>query len=121
LAVLRSREFTQGFILDQDVMPDLFAGRWDIASKRWKGTESEWPTPAEAVKYFDRAVRNIMRDTKTGLVTVQIERRDPVKAALWANELVARLNAEMRARAIASTNASVGYLEKELSSTAAVE
>ncbi len=56
---------------------------------------------------------SISRDRKTGLITVQIDWRDAVKAARWGQyEIVARLNAEMRSRAIQSTNASVGYLEK---------
>jgi LPS O-antigen subunit length determinant protein (WzzB/FepE family) len=52
---------------------------------------------------------------------VTIEWRDPVQAADWANTLVARLNAEMRSRAIANTTASVGFLEAELKTTPTVE
>jgi LPS O-antigen subunit length determinant protein (WzzB/FepE family) len=51
---------------------------------------------------------------------LQVEWTDREQAALWANELVRRLNAEMRQRALAKADASVGYLEKELSGTTAV-
>ncbi len=121
LAVLRSREFTEAFIHDAQLMPELFHARWDAANRRWKGEEKNWPTLAQAFKFFDKQVRAIGRDKATGLVTIDIKWRDGTLAAAWANDLVKRLNAEMRARATASTNASVGYLEKELAATSAVE
>ncbi len=66
-------------------------------------------------------MRSVSKDKQTGLITLAIEWRDPVQAASWANELVARLNAEMRARAIARTSASIDYLQKELANTSEVE
>lgn len=121
LAVLRSREFTEGFIRDHNLMPTLFPDRWDEKSQRWRGEEADWPTLAQAFQFFDSEVRLISRDRKTNLITVQIEWRDRKKAALWANELVARLNSEMRARAIQRTTASMKYLEKELAATSTLE
>ncbi len=114
LAVLRSREFTEAFIRDEGLMPELFP-------RAARGESRNPPTPAKANRLFDREIRTVLRDTRSGLVTVQIEWRDPVMAAEWANILVNRLNAEMRARAIAKTNASVGYLERELMNTAIVD
>jgi uncharacterized protein involved in exopolysaccharide biosynthesis len=112
LAVLRSREFTEAFIREENLLPVLFGGR------QFGGKD---PTLARAYRYFDGEIRAIGRDTRSGLITVQIEWRDPVLAASWANALVARLNAEMRARAIAKTNAAVGFLEKELAATTIVD
>ena len=120
LAVLRSREFTEAFIREHDLMPELFHRKWDERRRTWRDADDA-PTPAEAWKFFDRKVRRISQDKKTGLITLQIEWRDPVKAATWANALVERLNAEIRARAIVRTNASVGYLQKELESTVALD
>ena len=119
LAVLKSREFTESFIQDRNLMPRLFPSRWDAGTGNWRaGTKV--PTSAQAYKYFDSRIRSIVRDKKTGLVMVQIEWRDPVEAAAWANQLVQRLNAEMRARAVERANASVGYLERELETTTVV-
>jgi capsular polysaccharide biosynthesis protein len=111
LAVLRSREFTETFIREEGLLPVLFEAR----------RSGKEPTLAKAYRFFDRDVRAVMRDTRSGLVTVQVEWRDPVLAAEWANKLVQRLNAEMRARAIAKTNAAVGFLEKELIATTIVD
>lgn len=121
LAVLRSREFTEGFIRDEKLMPELFRKRWDPEVNQWRGAEAEWPTSAQAFKYFDRRIRRISRDKLSGVITIDIEWRDRNRAAHWANALVARLNSEMRSRAIASANASVGYLERELARTSIVE
>jgi uncharacterized protein involved in exopolysaccharide biosynthesis len=116
LAVLRSREFTEAFIRDQGLMPVLFADDWDPAAKDWK-TGSKPPTLARGYKYFNNSIRSISQDKRTGLVTMQIDWTHREQAAQWANSLVARLNEEMRTRAIAKSNASLGFLEEELKKT----
>ena len=120
LAVLRSRQFTEAFIADLDLMPKLFADKWDVAQKKWKVPVKRQPTPAQAYRLFSREICTIIEDKKTGLVTLQIDWRDRNEAAGWSNELVRRINAEMRARAIAQADASVGYLQNELINTADV-
>ena len=119
LAVLRSRQFTEGFLNDEKLLPKLFADKWNATAGKW--TTKSPPTPARAYRHFHRKVRSIGQDKKTGLVTVQIDWTDPIEAAAWANKLVGRLNQEMRVRAIARADAYVGYLEKELESTTTVE
>lgn len=54
---------------------------------------------------------------KTGLVTVQIDWKDRDEAARWGNAMVERINAEMRARALAQADAYVGYLTQESEKT----
>lgn len=121
LAVLQSREFTEAFIRDLDLMPRLYPDRWDANAKQWQGAQKSWPTLAQGYKYFDKRIRGVARDKLTGLVTLTIDWRDPAEAARWANELVRRINAEMRRRALARSSASVEYLEKELAATTVVE
>jgi uncharacterized protein involved in exopolysaccharide biosynthesis len=121
LAVLRSRQFTEKFVTDQQLMPQLFPRKWDARENRWKVAAEKAPTLAEGYKRFDKKVRTVTHDKKTDLVTVAIEWPDAAAAARMANELIARLNAEMRERAIVRTNAAVGYLQKELEATTAVD
>ena len=121
LAVLRSREFTETFIRDNALMPRLFPDLWDAERNQWRGQQDDWPTLARAFRQFDEDIRTVNADSRTGLVRLQIVLDDREAAARWANELIERLNAEMRARAMARTNASVEYLEKELQTTANVE
>jgi uncharacterized protein involved in exopolysaccharide biosynthesis len=116
IAVLKSRQFSDGFIAELDLPSKFFANHWDATNKRWDPGKRA-PTAAEAYEYFDKKVRTLTRDTKTGLVTLKIEWRDPVEAAAWANELVSRLNLEMRRRARQKATASLKYLQDELSKT----
>ena len=103
------------------LIPLFYPEKWDSEKQRWNVPQNKQPTAATAFKFFDRRVRSVTQDKKTGLVTLQVEWKDPQRAADWANELVRRLNAEMRRRALSEANASLGYLEKELSGTNAVE
>lgn len=121
LAVLRSRGFTEVFLQEEGVMPLLYAKQWDPVAKQWKGPVDEQPTLAQGYRRFDTKIRKVTQDKKRGLIFIQIEWTNRQVAAQWANKLVARLNSEMRARAIAQTDASVQYLEKELAATNVVE
>lgn len=121
LAVLKSRQFTERFIGEKGLMPKLFWKKWDASANRWKVSEQRQPTPARAFKYFDKKVRRVVQDKKSGLITLHIDWIDRIEATEWANELVRRLNEEMRRRAIDSANRSMKYLERELTNTTEVE
>ena len=121
LAVLESRQFTERFIVDLNLMPVLFESAWDAKNGRWRtDNEEDQPTLAKGAAYFSSSILRIARDRQRGLVTVQIDWFDREEAARWANELVARLNEEMRARAIQKTDASLRFLESEFASTGLV-
>lgn len=117
LAVLRSREFTEQFIADKNLMPELFYDKWDPDKKIWKVAEKRIPTAADGYKYMDKRVRHVLRDLKTNLVTIQIDWKDREEAASWVNTMVERLNAEMRGRAILQADAYIEYLNLELAKT----
>ena len=114
LAVLKSREFTEKFISEKNLMPELFARQWDQKRAKWHVSARNLPTLGEGFKKFDENIRTAVRDKKTGLFILQIDWKDRYEAAAWANELVQRINAEMRARAISKAEASIGFLQKEL-------
>jgi uncharacterized protein involved in exopolysaccharide biosynthesis len=116
LAVLKSRQFTQEFIQDNNLMPVLFPKLWDARAGHWKEGIKKVPTLGKGYEAFDR-IRKIVRDSKTGLITVRVDWRDPVVAADWANRLPERLNTEMRDRARTQAEGSLGYLQKESAET----
>lgn len=116
LAVMRSREFIERFIVDHRLLPELYASIYDARQQSWTVADDRQPTLARAYKYFNE-ISTAAVDPKTGLVKVQIDWRNPRQAATWANELVVRLNAVMRQRAIERSSAYIGYLEKELTTT----
>jgi uncharacterized protein involved in exopolysaccharide biosynthesis len=121
LAVMRSRQFGERFLSDRNLIPRLYPRLWDPVKKNWKVEEDDRPTPAKAFRYFDKKIRSVSQDKKTSLVSLQIEWTDRNEAADWANDLVRRLNAEMRERAITRASAHLGFLEKELSAVSTVE
>lgn len=117
MAVLKSRGFAQGFIEARDLETVLLAHKWDSRNETWKGDEEDWPDVRDAVDYFDKKVRRVSEDRKTGVVTLAVQWRDPVLAAEWANDLAARLNDQMRTRAIAETTENVRYLKEEIATS----
>lgn len=118
IEMLRSEILARQFIREDNLLPVLFAGDWDARNHAWSGRVR---TLNDGVLYFDRHVRNVIEDRRTGLVTLRIEWRDPVQAAAWANELVRRANEQLRERALARAQRAVTYLQGEALKTDSVE
>jgi len=120
LALLRSRQFADDFIAQERLLQRFFARKWDSEHNQWRVSGVDVPTDWDAWKYFDRKVRFVGEDKKTGLVTLDVNWQDRHEAADWANQLVDRLNEAMRTRAIAESEASIQLLQKELAATEVV-
>jgi uncharacterized protein involved in exopolysaccharide biosynthesis len=116
IAVLASRQFTEGFIADFALLPQLFPKKWDSAKKTWRVAESRQPSLYDGFKRFDD-VRKVRRDTRTGLVTLELVWPDADSAAVLANSLVSRVNGHIRARDIAEATRSIEQLNVELGRT----
>jgi uncharacterized protein involved in exopolysaccharide biosynthesis len=120
IATLRSRDFTEQFIVERSLLPVLYEKRWDATQGAWKPGVRQ-PTIGDAVKAFDERIRSVNEDRRTGLVTLAIEWHDPKLAAEWANDMVSQLNERMRNRALAESKRSIEYLDQELGRTDVVE
>ena len=118
IAVLTSREFTRAFLEEQNLLPVLYARRWDASKNQWKPSLL-FPPPdiRDAIDLFNRKIRTVQEDRKTGFVIMTVQWRDPNLAATWANMLVDRLNERMRSRALEEATANVTYLKQELASS----
>jgi uncharacterized protein involved in exopolysaccharide biosynthesis len=115
IATLKSRELLGGFIEDQNLLPVLFASKWDAEAKRWKSSDpTKQPDVRDGIRYFSENVFSVQEDKKNGLVTVIVEWHDAKMAALWANMLVDRVNEFMRGRALTQSEYNVTYLKQEL-------
>jgi len=120
IAALKSRSLSVAFIDKENLKPILFPRKWSAEEKAWKD-QDDVPTDWEAFKIFDKDIRTVSLDNKTGLVTLAIEWKDPALAAKWANRLVTQVNARLRNDAIEEAEKSIVYLEKQLGSTSSVE
>lgn len=122
VATLKSRAFAESFIKERDLLPVLFANKWDAKSGRWKVRDAQAiPTMGDAYKLFNERIRSVSQDATTGLVTLSIQWKDRKQAAAWANALVERVNERMRERAISEAQRSIRYLRQELTKTNTVE
>jgi uncharacterized protein involved in exopolysaccharide biosynthesis len=118
---LRSYDFAARFIEEENLLPILFAKKWDAQNGRWNVDDPEdVPTVSDGVRLLDR-IRNVQEERRTGLVTLSLKWRDRELAARWANLMVERVNRDLRARAIAEAQASIDYLNTELAKTGVVE
>jgi uncharacterized protein involved in exopolysaccharide biosynthesis len=122
IAVLKSRDLTRDFIEQHDLLPILYAKKWDPKARAWKSMDPEArPDLRDAVRYFDRNVRTVEEDRRTRMVRLTIEWKDAKLAAEWANRLADRINQEMRARALAEAEANIAYLKTKLSAETTLE
>jgi len=119
-ATLNSPGFARDFITANNLMPILFADRWEPATHNWR-TDKKPPTLEGAAKTFMTKVRTITQDRKTGLIKVTVEWYSPEQAAAWANGMVDMVNDRLRAVAVRDADRSIEYLNKELAKTNVVE
>lgn len=122
LQYLRSNTFTARFIEDERLLPVLFADQWDAQALRWDVDDpADVPTLADGVRRFNRDVRAVQEERRTGIVTLTVVWADRELAARWANLLVERANRDLRDRAIKEAQASIDYLDLELAKTSVIE
>jgi uncharacterized protein involved in exopolysaccharide biosynthesis len=120
VAVLQSRALVSELIVRNNLLPVLYADRWDAAGKRWAVEPEEQPSVWLGTRYFMEEVATVRPDPTTGLITVTVEWEDPELAARWANGLVDLANETIRARAIQSSRRNLEFLTAEIGSTAVV-
>lgn len=122
IATLKSRTLTEDFIKENNLLPVLFDDAWDSEKKAWKERDlKKAPTLWQAYENFNKSIRRVSADKKSGLVTLVIEWKDPALAAAWANDLVERVNRQRQREAIQEAERSIDYLQKQLARTTSVE
>jgi len=100
----------------------LYESQWDEQHKQWKTHEPDKiPTVWKANQRFEKSIRNVTTNAKSGLVTMTITWKDPKIAARWANELVETTNTYLRTKAIEEAERNISYLDSEAAKTNIVE
>jgi len=107
IAVLRSRPFLERFIKRHDLLPILFADKWDAQRKQWKGKP---PSLEDGYLEMRSSVLNVQVDDETGFVKLQVDAGTAERAANWANQLVTELNDEIRERVVKESTADLEFL-----------
>jgi len=120
VAFLQSNGLAIRYIQNNNLLPTLYAKRWDVALKNWKKPDDP-PTAWKGAQYFKNDLRKVATDAKTGIVTLTIRWTDPALAAEWANGLVRMANDHLRNRAIEESERNIAYLGVEAAKTNVVE
>jgi uncharacterized protein involved in exopolysaccharide biosynthesis len=120
MAVLSSKDFARNFIESQNLLTVILDDKWDAKARKWKNPGPRQPDIRDAVERFDKEIRKIGEDRKTGVIVVTIDWKDPALAAKWANIIAAQINAQMRQRAMDTAERSITYLRGELGATTEV-
>ena len=122
IATLQSEALTERYITENNLLPILYRRKWDAAAQAWKTNDpDERPTLWKANQYFDKHVRTVELNGKTGLITMTITWKDPKLAAQWANDLVKLTNQYMRDKAIREAERNIAYLQEQASKDNVVE
>jgi len=122
MAVLESQLLTRQYIEENDLLPVLFAEKWDQRTRHWKVSDpKKVPTLWKAYMFFKDSVRSVVDDKRTGMIEMTIEWKDPKLAAAWANGLVALANSYLRNKAIDEAQRNVLYLDGLVSKTNVVQ
>ncbi|MEZ5566188.1 MAG: Wzz/FepE/Etk N-terminal domain-containing protein [Gammaproteobacteria bacterium] len=121
LAILNGRSFTEDFVRQNDLLPTLFASKWDAEAKKWRVSGSRIPTLQDGAEKLQREVLTVMDDPKSGLISVSVDWRDSEAGAQWANGIIDMLNRRMRVQAIDDASARLKFLDEELTRATELE
>lgn len=108
VAKLDSRELVEQLIRQDNLLPILFARKYDFDGKKWRNPDRV-PTMDDGVRAFQE-IHGIKEDPDSGLITVQVEWKDRFLAAQWAKDIVALANRTIRASAFREAQNNLAYL-----------
>ncbi len=111
VALLSSRELFDTYASRENLLPILFASKWDSVGRHWLVSGSSIPTMRQGYRLFNRSIRDVDMDRRSGIVTFSITWKDRALAVKWARGLVELVNAQMRARAVAQAEHDMRYLD----------
>ena len=137
--IMKSWNFIEGFIADNDLAVALFAAEgwskgsnelqidsdvYDTQNKQWLlenesgvvGPPSSW----DLFKAFSERLA-VSEDKKLGLVSVSIEYYSPQIAKQWLDMYVLAVNAHMQKRKVAEVTNNINYLQAQIEKTSIAE
>ena len=137
--IMKSWNFIEGFIADNDLAVELFAAEgwskgsnelqisndiYDTQNKQWliedeagvAGPPSSW----NLFKAFSERLA-VSEDKKSGLVSVSIEYYSPQIAKQWLDMYVSTVNAHMQKRKVAEVTNNINYLQAQIEKTSIAE
>jgi uncharacterized protein involved in exopolysaccharide biosynthesis len=118
---LKSRGLAVSYMEANGILPILFPDKWDPVAKKWSAASGHIPTLEDGYRIFDKNVRTVIEDRKTGLVTISIVWSDPVLAKKWTEGLIDAANDLLRVQATDRSSRNLEYLKKATDGTSIME
>jgi hypothetical protein len=113
MALLKSRLLIEEFIRQKDLLPVLFAEKWDADNGAWIEPENV-PSLWDGYEEFSDSIYTVSESPSQGTINIKMTWRDPESAASWANEILTLANDKLRQRTIRQSEDSLSYLRSEL-------
>lgn len=120
VALLTSRTVTENVITKYHLMPILFSDRWDPVHSTWKpgawardARSNQGPTMYDATRFMNRTMKAVS-DPKTGMVSINVDLKDPQAAADIANDYIIELNAFLQRNSFSSAKHNKDFLQSQV-------
>jgi uncharacterized protein involved in exopolysaccharide biosynthesis len=120
IETLRSRGLTRSYIESSGLLPIIFQDKWDPVAHKWR-TSEHVPSLEDGYREFDKKIRTLVENRKTGLVTISITWKDPQLAKQWVYGLIEGANDLLRKQAIEKSTLNLEYLQKAAEKTSIME
>jgi hypothetical protein len=111
--VAKSREVTEEVVVENDLLPVIFEGDWDPASKKWK-RGGKVPTIRKGVDEIRRSNLRVVSNPKQGTLKIGVAFRDSTWAKRFAEYYLASLNEKIRRDVILETRGNQDFLTEQL-------
>jgi uncharacterized protein involved in exopolysaccharide biosynthesis len=122
IAILKSRGLIWSYMQANDLLPILFANKWDSVAHKWKSDKKSYvPTLEDGYKKFDKNIRNVVENRKTNIISLYITWQDPRVAKQWADDLVDAANDLLRRQQIERSTKNLDYLKIATEKTSVME
>jgi uncharacterized protein involved in exopolysaccharide biosynthesis/Mrp family chromosome partitioning ATPase len=113
-AILNSRTLAEDVIQRLDLLPRLFAKKWDAAKQAWQIPNP--PTVYDAIRELKNVV-TINADRKAGVITITAEQSNPELAATIANQYIDTLQRLLNTNAFSLAKKNRLFIEAQLEKT----
>tara|TARA_B100001540_G_scaffold317274_1_gene349771 strand:- start:1968 stop:2807 length:840 start_codon:yes stop_codon:yes gene_type:complete len=111
LAILKTRDFLQTYVEEENLLPVLFPTKWDDEKNEWIGKQPDILSAVSKIK------SSIFIFRKNKIITIMIEWDNPELASKLANDLIAKVNEYIRNETTKEAKSNIFFLEKQLVET----
>jgi uncharacterized protein involved in exopolysaccharide biosynthesis len=116
IAIMNSREFLEKFIIDHQLMTEIFNEQWDKTNKKWKNEEE--PSVTDGFKALKKSIKIVFDPIawtrrQIGYAQIEVSWKNSNNAAYIANHLVEDINLYLSLQMISEAKKSIDFLDEQ--------